>query len=325
MTMMNLADIRKQIAATTEALAKADTELKWELAASAADVAGMVDPTPVSDLIGAGLAVRKGDWFGAGMSVASMVPYVGDALAKPAKAVRAAKKINALRETLAKMTAKLADLKKAEKQAEAAEAAAKEAKIAKEAAEGAGSSSGKKAAGEQKDTANGQKDADCEDCSPANHPGSNAPRGNRNNANLSQPPAGSAPNTQGKKLLPSEGDVGTYDELAAAGSKGDHITPHHIPSANHMAQHGVKRGDGISINMEQPHPGTGGRHRRTFTYGSKADLDMHPRDALAKGVQDARQIYQRDGLYTPEIRSSLQELIEKNKTTYPKIFEKPRK
>ncbi|GGY70954.1 polymorphic toxin type 15 domain-containing protein [Pseudoduganella albidiflava] len=164
MTMMNLADIRKQIAAATEAIAKADTELKWELAASAADVAGMVDPTPTSDLIGAGLAIRKGDWFGAGMSVASMVPYVGDALAKPAKAVRAAKKINALRETLTKMTANLADLKKAEKQAEAAEAAAKEAKIAKEAGEGASTSSGKKAAGEQQGSAKSSKDKDCKDC-----------------------------------------------------------------------------------------------------------------------------------------------------------------
>ncbi|WBS04791.1 hypothetical protein OU994_11185 [Pseudoduganella sp. SL102] len=168
MTMMNLADIRKQIAEATEALAKADTELKWELAASAADVAGMVDPTPTSDLIGAGLAVRKGDWFGAGMSVASMVPYVGDALAKPAKAVRAAKKINALRETLAKMTAKLAELKKAEKQAEAAEAAAKEAKIAKEASEAALEKSAKQTADGQNGAAKAGKDNDCENCGTGN-------------------------------------------------------------------------------------------------------------------------------------------------------------
>lgn len=159
--MMTLADIRKQIAATTEALAKADTELKWELAASAADVAGMVDPTPASDLIGAGLAIRKGDWLGAGMSVASMVPYVGDALAKPAKAVRATKNINALRETLTKLTAKLADLKKAEKQAEAA---SNEAKIAKDAIDGSAGSSAKQTAKGQKDAAGNGKNNDCEDC-----------------------------------------------------------------------------------------------------------------------------------------------------------------
>jgi hypothetical protein len=103
--MTNLADIGKKIKDTTQALAKADSELKWELAASAADVAGMVDPTPASDLIGAGLAVRKGDWLGAGMSLVSTVPYLGDAVAKPAKAVRAAKRINELRQTVAKLTA----------------------------------------------------------------------------------------------------------------------------------------------------------------------------------------------------------------------------
>jgi len=135
--------------------------LKWELAASAADVAGMVDPTPTSDLIGAGLAVRKGDWLGAGMSLVSTVPYLGDAVAKPAKAVRAAKRINELRQTVTKLTAKLADLRKAEKQAESAEAAAKKAKIAKDAAE---SKSAKEAASSQQHAAKKGKDKDCEDC-----------------------------------------------------------------------------------------------------------------------------------------------------------------
>jgi hypothetical protein len=125
-----------------------------------------------------------------------------------------------------------------------------------------------------------------------------------------------------KKLLPGEGDVGTYDDLVAAGSKGDNITPHHIPSANRMAKEGVAKADGISINMEHPHPGTGGRHRATFTYGSQADLNMSPRDALAAGVRDLRKIYQADGLYSPQIRDALIELIRQNKTTFPTIFAK---
>lgn len=133
---------------------------------------------------------------------------------------------------------------------------------------------------------------------------------------------GSGGNTVGKKLLPTEGNVGTYDELIAAGSKGDNITPHHIPSANRMAQSGVGKGDGIAINMEQPFPGEGGRHRATFTYGTKADMGMSPRDALAAGVWDARRIYMQDGLYGPEIRSSLQDLIKQNKATFPNIFGK---
>lgn len=166
--MSNLTDIGKQIRATTEALAKADAELKWELAASAADVAGMVDPTPASDLIGAGLAVRKGDWLGAGMSLVSTVPYLGDAVAKPAKAVRAAKRINELRQTVTKLSAQLAGLRKAEKKAQAAEAAAKKAKLlAKETAEAKAT---KEAADGQKAAAKGGKDKDCEEC------GGEAPR-----------------------------------------------------------------------------------------------------------------------------------------------------
>jgi len=125
-----------------------------------------------------------------------------------------------------------------------------------------------------------------------------------------------------KRLLPTEGNVGTYDELIAAGSKGDNITPHHIPSANIMAQNGVGKGDGIAINMEQPYPGVGGRHRKTFTYGTTADLNMSPREALAAGVWDARRIYQQDGLYGTQIRSSLQDLIKQNKNTFPDIFRK---
>lgn len=119
--------------------------------------------------------------------------------------------------------------------------------------------------------------------------------------------------------------MGTYDELIEAGTKGDNITPHHIPSANHMAQHGVAKGDGISINMEQPSPGVGGRHRQTFTYGKQADIDMSSRDALAAGIKDARKIYQQDGLYDPWIRQQLQELIQQNKTAYPLIFRKAQK
>lgn len=68
-------------------------------------------------------------------------------------------------------------------------------------------------------------------------------------------------NRPASPLLPNEGKVGTYDELLNAGTKGDNITPHNIPSAKLMQQYGVSKGDGISINMEMPSPGVGGRHR----------------------------------------------------------------
>ena len=126
----------------------------------------------------------------------------------------------------------------------------------------------------------------------------------------------------GAKLLPGEGDVGTYRDLVNAGTKGDDITPHHIPSANHMKQHGVSKGDGISINMEHSHPGSGGRHRETFTYGTRADDALSPRDALARGVLDTKRIYEAHGLYGPEIRRALQELILRNKEANPGLFDK---
>ncbi|WP_242628944.1 LysM peptidoglycan-binding domain-containing protein [Xanthomonas oryzae] len=52
------------------------------------------------------------------------------------------------------------------------------------------------------------------------------------------------------QLLPGEGAVATYGELIAAGSKGDNITPHHIPSARHMAEYGVSKADGIAITQK---------------------------------------------------------------------------
>jgi hypothetical protein len=119
-----------------------------------------------------------------------------------------------------------------------------------------------------------------------------------------------------------EGKVGTFDQLIRAGRKGDNITPHHIPSDRHMAQHGVSRGKGIAINMEMPAPGSGGRHRQTFTCGTSADVDIAPRDALAAGVRDVRSIYQRDGLYDAYIRGQLREVIRQNRTDYQDIFVK---
>jgi hypothetical protein len=125
-----------------------------------------------------------------------------------------------------------------------------------------------------------------------------------------------------KPLLPGEGSVGTYGELVKKGSKGDNLTPHHMPADSFMKKHGVKRKDGVAMDMEQPSPGTGGRHRRTRTYGRKADINETPREALARDIKDSRKIYKEDGVYTPEINKSHQEVIQKNKELYPELFKK---
>ncbi|WP_158701668.1 ribonuclease YeeF family protein [Lentibacillus sp. Marseille-P4043] len=129
-------------------------------------------------------------------------------------------------------------------------------------------------------------------------------------------------------LLPGEGKVGTYEELIDAGTRGDNITPHHMPSAKYMKTKAeVHKNDGVSMNMEHPHPGKGGRHRQTETYGMTGKkledyLNLEPRDALARDIIDARNNYIKEGLYTPEIRSGLLEVIKLNKTKYPNIFDR---
>lgn len=65
---------------------------KMEYASIAADVAGLFDPTPISDAVGGLLSLAQGDFLGAGLSVASMIPYAGDAVAKPLKIAKRAPK-----------------------------------------------------------------------------------------------------------------------------------------------------------------------------------------------------------------------------------------
>lgn len=157
---MDLTSISKKLTEATTALAKADKDLKLEIAGAAADAAGIVDPTPASDLVGAGISIARGDYWGAALSTASIVPYVGDLLAKPAKAVRATKAIAGLEKKVATLTKTVNDLKRAKKEAEEIEATTKKAKIAKE-------------ADQAKDVAKAQEkaakkaDADCEDCGSA--------------------------------------------------------------------------------------------------------------------------------------------------------------
>lgn len=127
-----------------------------------------------------------------------------------------------------------------------------------------------------------------------------------------------------KELLQGEGEVGTYKDLIKSGSRGDNLTPHHMPSAEYMKSNfDVSKNNGVAMNMEQPSPGVGGRHRMTRSYGSGSDLAESPRDALARDIIDARSIYQKDGLYTSEIRESLQKVIDMNKKLFPEIFKKP--
>ncbi|MCC3382259.1 contractile injection system protein, VgrG/Pvc8 family [Paenibacillus farraposensis] len=121
-----------------------------------------------------------------------------------------------------------------------------------------------------------------------------------------------------KDLLPNELNHGKYGKLPNV--TGDNITGHHMPSNKYMQdEFGIKTKDSYSMFLEHPHPGQGGRHRRTFTYGlSKAtrpeDFTLYkslmPRDGLAFDINDLRRILKEDSLYNKTTRKRIQEYID---------------
>ncbi|WP_156175992.1 type VI secretion system tube protein TssD [Hymenobacter terrenus] len=126
-------------------------------------------------------------------------------------------------------------------------------------------------------------------------------------------------------LLPGEGEVGTYKELLDAGSRGDNITPHHVPSDAYIKQHGVAKNDGVCINMEQPQ--NGGRHRRTKTFGRnmtdaerEAYYKLPPKEALDYDIQNVREIFREEGKLDTKMEKKLQEVLNQNKTKFPKLY-----
>ncbi|MDQ3684471.1 MAG: hypothetical protein M3430_02555 [Acidobacteriota bacterium] len=106
-----------KLAAAEKRLASLNKELELELAQSALDIAGIVDPTPISDVLGAALSLYRGDLIGAGLSLISVVPYAGDALGKTAKGARAAKRVNGLRKRIVAAIAEIENLKSVAKKA----------------------------------------------------------------------------------------------------------------------------------------------------------------------------------------------------------------
>ncbi|MFP3727365.1 pre-toxin TG domain-containing protein [Priestia filamentosa] len=135
--------------------------------------------------------------------------------------------------------------------------------------------------------------------------------------------------TEKKEMLPSEGDIGTYKDLNDAGHVGDDITPHHMPSKEYLVRKlewdsKSAKNDGMSMNVEQPK--TGGRHRRTETYGRNMTNEekqnyysLEPREALAFDLNNLRNIYKEDGLYK-EIVPHLREYAKEAREDYYKEY-----
>ncbi len=128
-----------------------------------------------------------------------------------------------------------------------------------------------------------------------------------------------------KELLPNEGDIGMYKDPIKAGSPGDDITPHHMPSKEFLVRKlewdsKKAKNDGMAMNVEQPK--TGGRHRRTETYGRNMTNEekayyysLEPRDAF--DLLNLRKIYMEDNAYK-EILPNLREYARQAREDYYK-------
>ena len=73
----------------------------------AADIAGIFDPTPTSDAVGAITSGLQGDWLGVGLSLVGMVPYIGDT-GKIGKIARIAPRTGRALESLLRMSDNMA-------------------------------------------------------------------------------------------------------------------------------------------------------------------------------------------------------------------------
>ncbi|MEO1498468.1 MAG: hypothetical protein AAFV43_15090 [Planctomycetota bacterium] len=74
-------------------LTEEEKELLLDVGQLALDIVGVVEPTPFADSSNAVISLTRGDWAGALMSAAGIIPYVGD-VAKLGKLPRYAKSID---------------------------------------------------------------------------------------------------------------------------------------------------------------------------------------------------------------------------------------
>jgi hypothetical protein len=114
-------------------LGRANAELKMELLQSGVEAAGLVDPVPLIDLVGTRISMHRGDFIGAGASLISMIPGVGDAVGKSIRTAKLSKNMNLLRKVIAQLTDQINATKRSSEVASAAARAKLQAKEASEA------------------------------------------------------------------------------------------------------------------------------------------------------------------------------------------------
>jgi RHS repeat-associated protein len=125
--------------------------------------------------------------------------------------------------------------------------------------------------------------------------------------------------TTSSTLLENELEFGEFGEVPQIPR--DQLTPHHMPSAEYMAQKaGISPRRSLAMNVEAPR--ISGRHARTETFGRSPFLDETPRTALARDIWDLRRIYRQDQLYGSRTRQAFRRYIQRSKETFPELFEK---
>lgn len=124
-----------------------------------------------------------------------------------------------------------------------------------------------------------------------------------------------------RKLLDSEGDIGTYSYLNKKGHKGDDVTPHHMPSKEFLIRNmDMDRKDalnnGLSMNLQQMVKG--GIHRKTKTYGRNMSnkekefyYSLSNRDAIAYDLKDLKRLAIEEGTYD-QYRPYIKEYIKRS-------------
>lgn len=75
----SIAEAQRAGATAPKELGGVQKELALDLTQMGLDVAGLFDPTPVSDGANGVISLLRGDFLGAGISAVSMIPYIGDA------------------------------------------------------------------------------------------------------------------------------------------------------------------------------------------------------------------------------------------------------
>ncbi|CAM2068691.1 hypothetical protein SCOR_25205 [Sulfidibacter corallicola] len=86
-------------------LSRLNTDMMLAVGQGLTDIAGIFDPTPFSDIAGGLFSLVRGDFVGAGLSVVSIVPYVGDAIGKTGKFAKLFRAIEKMQDRLKSMKA----------------------------------------------------------------------------------------------------------------------------------------------------------------------------------------------------------------------------